>query len=53
MRTQLPHADSLTDTITISQDVYDRMVAEGSSGVGFEPGEKLTVEALLYALMLK
>ena len=49
----LPHANSLTDIITISKDVYDRMVAEGSSGVGFEPGEKLTVEALLYALMLQ
>ena len=49
----LPYENSLTDTITISKDVYDRMVAEGSSGIGFEPGEKLTVEALLYALMLK
>ena len=50
---QLPHASSLTDIVTISKDVYNRMTAEGSSGVGFEPGEKLTVEALLYALMLQ
>lgn len=49
----LPHKSSLTDTVTVSQEVYDRMTAEGSSGVGLEPGEKLTVEALLYALMLK
>ena len=49
----LPYESSLTDTITISQDVYDRMVAEGSSGIGLEPGEKLTVESLLYALMLR
>ena len=49
----LPHKGSLTDTITISKDVFDRMTAEGSSGIGMEPGEQLSVESLLYALMLK
>ncbi len=49
----LPHESSLTDTVTISQEVYDHMVSEGASGIGFDPGEKLTVEALLYALMLQ
>ncbi len=49
----LPYESSLQDTITISQAVYDRMVAEGSSGIGFEPNEQISVEALLYALMLQ
>ena len=49
----LPGEESLTDVITISQEVYDEMKRQGSSGIGLEPGEKLTVEALLYALMLK
>ncbi len=50
---RLPYDKSLQDTVTISQEVHDRMVAEGSSGIGFQPGMKLTVEALLYALMLQ
>ncbi len=49
----LPRESCLKDTITISQDVYDRMKQAESSGVGLEPGEKLTVEALIYALVLK
>ncbi len=50
---RLPHESSLQDTVVISQEVFDTMVAEGSSGIGFEPGETLSVEALLYALMLQ
>lgn len=49
----LPHEDSLSDKITISQAVYNEMKAAGSSGIGLEPGETLTVESLLYALMLR
>lgn len=49
----LPHENSLKDTVTVSQAVYDEMKRQGSSGVGLEPGETLTVESLLYALMLK
>jgi hypothetical protein len=49
----LPSEDSLQDTITVSQAVYDEMKRQGSSGIGMEAGEKLTVEAMLYALMLK
>ena len=49
----LPNKDCLHDTITVSQDIYDEMKRQGSSGIGLEPGEKLTVESLLYALMLK
>lgn len=49
----LPNEDSLQDTITVSQAVYDEMKRQGSSGIGMEAGEKLTVEAMLYALMLK
>ncbi len=49
----LPTAESLQDTVTISQAVFNQMTAAGSSGIGFAAGEKVTVEALLYALMLK
>ncbi len=49
----LPSEDSLKDTIIISREVYDNMRREGSSGIGMEPGEKLSVESLLYALMLR
>ncbi len=49
----LPTIESLTDTVTVSQDVFNRMVEAESSGFGFKPGSRLTVEAMLYALMLK
>ena len=49
----LPHENSLQDTITVSQEIYDEMKRQGSSGIGMEPGEKMTVESMLYALMLK
>ena len=49
----LPSEDCLKDEITISQTVYDAMKAAGSSGIGMEAGEKITVESLIYALMLK
>ena len=49
----LPGEDCLKEEITISQSVYQAMVNEGSSGIGMEAGEKITVESLLYALMLK
>ncbi len=49
----LPDEDCLTEEITISKAVYDEMTAAGSSGKGFEPGERLSVESLLYALVLE
>ncbi|MBR6783039.1 MAG: D-alanyl-D-alanine carboxypeptidase [Clostridia bacterium] len=49
----LPDEECLKEEITISQAVYDAMKAAGSSGIGLEAGEKITVESLLYALMLK
>ena len=49
----LPNTASLQDTITVSNEVYEEMVRQGSSGIGMEPGEKMTVESMLYALMLK
>lgn len=49
----LPSEASLQDVITVSAEVYDDMRAQGSSGVGMEAGEQLTVESMLYALMLK
>lgn len=45
--------DSLNETITVSKSVFDKMQAEGSSGAGMKPGEKLSVEAMIYALILK
>ena len=49
----LPGEDSLQDVITVSQEIYDDMKRQGSSGIGMEPGETMTVESMLYALMLK
>ena len=49
----LPSESSLRDVITVSSEVYEEMKRQGSSGIGMEAGEKLTVEAMLYALMLK
>ena len=49
----LPSEASLQDVITVSPDVYSEMLRQESSGIGMEPGEKLTVESMLYALMLK
>ena len=49
----LPGEDCLQDEITISDAVYSAMKAEGSSGIGMVAGEKMTVESLIYALMLK
>ncbi len=49
----LPSEGSLQDIITVSNDVYEEMKRQESSGIGMEPGEKMTVESMLYALMLK
>ncbi len=49
----LPSEACLKDTVTISQEVAKRMQEAGASGIGMVAGEKLTVESLLYALMLK
>ena len=48
-----PSEECLQDEITISDAVYSAMKAEGSSGIGMVAGEKMTVESLIYALMLK
>ncbi|MBQ9780717.1 MAG: D-alanyl-D-alanine carboxypeptidase [Clostridia bacterium] len=44
---------ALQETITISDDIVVTMKAEGASGMGLAAGEKLTVESLLYMLMLQ
>ncbi len=49
----LPSEGSLQDIITVSNEVYEEMKRQESSGIGMEPGEKMTVESMLYALMLK
>lgn len=49
----LPNEASLQDIIEVSPEVYEEMKRQGSSGIGMEIGEKMTVESMLYALMLK
>ena len=49
----LPERESLDVLLTVSKDTYDAMTEAGSSGVGMSAGEKLTVESMMYALMLK
>ena len=49
----LQHESSLQDKIKVSAEVRNNMVALGSSGVGFDEGEELTVEAMLYATLLQ
>ncbi|MBE6694307.1 MAG: D-alanyl-D-alanine carboxypeptidase [Ruminococcaceae bacterium] len=44
---------ALSDTITVSEEVFKKMREAGASGAGLEPGERLSVESMLYALMLK
>ena len=50
---QIKYEEKLQDIVTITKETVDRMQREGSSGAGLAAGEKLTVEALLYALILK
>ncbi|MBQ9151261.1 MAG: D-alanyl-D-alanine carboxypeptidase [Clostridia bacterium] len=49
----LPGEDCLQDVIEVSSEVYEEMKRQESSGIGMEIGEKMTVESMLYALMLK
>lgn len=42
---------NLDDVITFSENVYD--LEEGSSHVGIQPGEEMTLRQALYALMLE
>lgn len=44
---------SLEDTITVSEEAFKEMQKAGASGAGLEPGEILSVESMIYALMLK
>ena len=49
----LQHQSSLQDKITVSEEIRQQMINEGSSGVGFDIGEELTVEGMLYATLLQ
>jgi len=42
----------LDQVITVRQDAYDEVHDNGGSGAGLVPGDKITVRALLYGLML-
>ncbi len=50
---QLKSEAALQDTVVVSKEVTEAMFAEGSSGMGIEAGDRLTVESLMYALMLQ
>lgn len=49
----LPERVSLSYKVTVSREVYDAMYLAGSSGMGLETGEQLTVESLLYLTILR
>ena len=49
----LQHQSSLQDKITVSEEIRQQMINEGSSGVGFDVGEELSVESMLYATLLQ
>ena len=44
---------SLEDDVTVSEEVFKKMQKADASGAGLEPGEILSVESMIYALMLK
>lgn len=49
----LPSRTALKDTVAISTDAVDAMKLQGASGIGLAAGEQLSVESLLYMLMLQ
>ena len=49
----LSESVSLSYKVTVSSAVYEAMRLAGSSGMGLEAGEQLTVEALLYLTALQ
>lgn len=49
----LPEQVSLSYKVTVSREVYDAMYLAGSSGMGLDAGEQLTVESLLYLTILR
>ena len=48
----LTSESQLKDKLTLEAEVVDKMVAERSSGYGFRTGDVLTVEELIYAVIL-
>lgn len=48
----IEHADDLGERVTVPYDVYERLYAEGASMAGFAAGETVTLEDLLYGIML-
>ena len=48
----LKSSDALSEKITLSEAVVNKMLEEQSSGYGFRAGEVLTVNELIHALML-
>ena len=48
----LEDEEQLKDTVLMTSDMIDPMIAEGASRAGFLAGEKPTVEELLYGMIL-
>ncbi len=48
----LDSADQLKEKITLDAEIVDKMVAAQSSGYGFRAGDVLTVEELIYSIIL-
>ena len=49
----LAETSSLSDEVTVSEEVYRAMRNAGASGAGLEAGETLTVKSMLYLLILR
>ncbi len=47
----LKSEDELNKKLTISEETWNRMTSEGSSGFGFTAGESYTVKDLIYAMV--
>lgn len=48
----IEESPNLTDHITVTQTIFDRMLNEDASMAGFLPGESVSVEDLLYGALL-
>ncbi|ETP73206.1 D-alanyl-D-alanine carboxypeptidase [Lachnospiraceae bacterium JC7] len=46
------HLTDLSEKVTITQDIVDYVQKEGASNCGFKAGEKVSVQDLLYGLIL-
>ncbi len=50
--TACEHIENLSDTVTVTSTIIDPLYREGASLAGFSPGETVTVQDLLYGMVL-